>query len=581
MALREKVRQPAGRFVGSLTVQSDLAEIAIPSDAVEKWQHIVDLLAAIVQIPSAVVCKLEPPLYSHYRVLASSNSEGNPFPVDDVFSMDIGTFCETVIKSREPLLVANAMEDDRWKQAPELKVGMVSYLGLPIVWPDGRMFGTICVLDDKANPYSDLYQQLLTHCRDVLQADLETLVRLSGELDDQKAHLSELFTRVPEAVVRIDGEFKIHRVNPEFSKIFGYSEEEAIGRGLNELLGPDERRQEDEHHLSRMFETDDAFAFETVRTRKNGVPVPVSAICVPVPSHNGEKVGYLICRDLTDSKRLEEEQRRYQELQSELAHVNRIATLAQLSASIAHELNQPLTGIVANCGTCLKMMTDIPHDLDGAREAVRRTLRDGDRASEVVKRLRALFTNQEPAFEAVDLNEAVGDMLALSLSDIQSRQVRVRTQLADELPCAWADRVQLQQVILNLLRNAMDAMSTVDDRPRDLLIRTDRERENSVRLSVTDTGVGFAPDAMASLFEPFFSTKDAGMGVGLAVSRTIIQNHRGRLWAALNEGPGATFTFTVPCEPASLEDRVTREAPARHAGETFPHAASQLSKECS
>ncbi len=553
-------------------MQSNPAEIAIRSDTLQKWQQIVDLLADIIHIPSAVVCKLEPPHYSQYRIVASSNSKGNPFPVDDVFSMDIGTFCETVIKSREPLLVANAKDDDQWKQAPELKVGMVSYLGLPIVWPDGRMFGTICVLDDKANPYSDLYQQLLIHCRDVLKADLETLSRLSGEVDHQKTHLSELFARVPEAVVRINGEFKIDRVNPEFTKIFGYSEEEAIGRGLNELLGPDDRDQADEDHVSRMFETGDAFAFETVRERKNGVRVPVSAICVPIPSHNGEKIGYLICRDLTDTKRLEEEQRRYRELQSELAHVNRIATLAQLSASIAHELNQPLTGIIANCSTCLKMMTDKPHDLDGAREAVRRTLRDGDRASEVVKRLRALFSNQEPAFEEVDLNEAVGDMLALSFSDIQSAKVRVRTQLAHDLPCAWADRVQLQQVILNLLRNALDAMSTVDDRPRDLLIGTDREGEDSVRLSVTDTGIGFDPDKMASLFEPFFSTKDAGMGVGLAVSRTIIQNHHGRLWATLNTGPGATFTFTVPCEPVSLDGAVSRKATAILVGNTFSHS---------
>jgi len=163
-------------------MKSDSAEVEIPPDAVQKWQQIVDLLADIVHVPSAVVCKLDPPHYSQYRILSSSNSEKNPFPVDDTFAMNIGTFCETVIKSRQPLLVKNALEDDQWKRAPEIKVGMISYLGFPVVWPDGRMFGTICVLDDKANPYSDVYQQLLLHCRDVLQADLQTLVRLGGEL---------------------------------------------------------------------------------------------------------------------------------------------------------------------------------------------------------------------------------------------------------------------------------------------------------------------------------------------------------------------------------------------------------------
>ena len=135
--------------------------------------------------------------------------------------MDIGTFCETVIKNREPLLVTNAMEDDQWKLAPEIRVGMVSYLGFPVLWPDGRMFGTICVLDDKANRYSDLYQELLLHCRDVLQGDLQTLARLGNELEEQRAHLSELFARVPEAVVMVDRDSRITRVNPEFTKIFG------------------------------------------------------------------------------------------------------------------------------------------------------------------------------------------------------------------------------------------------------------------------------------------------------------------------------------------------------------------------
>jgi PAS domain S-box-containing protein len=527
-------------------MNSKSAEVAIPSEVLRKWQRIVDLLANIVHVPSAVVCKLEPPHYTHYKIVASSKSEGNPFPIDDIFSMDIGTLCETVIKSRKPLLVVNALEDDDWKQAPELKVGMISYLGFPVVWPDGRMFGTICVLDDKANQYSDLYQELLLHCRDVLQADLQTLVRLGDELEDQKAHLSELFVRVPEAVVMVDRDFRIRRVNPEFTRIFEYTAEDAIGQGIKELITPDDLQEEAEGFLYRMFETGEAFAVETVRRRKNGTRVPVSLICVPVPSRGGEQAGYVIYRDMTDTKRLEHEQRRYHEIQMELAHANRVATLGQLSASIAHELNQPLTGIITNCSTCLRMLTSDPQDLDGAREAVRRTLRDGDRASQVITRLRALFSNKEPAFEPVDLSEAAREVVALSLGEIQNSRVILRTELADDLPHVAADRVQLQQVILNLLRNALDAMNMVDDRPRDLVIRTEREEDNSVRLSVKDTGVGFDPRAMNKLFEAFYSTKNAGMGVGLAVSRSIIENHHGRLWAALNDGPGATFSFSVP-----------------------------------
>jgi C4-dicarboxylate-specific signal transduction histidine kinase len=176
-------------------------------------------------------------------------------------------------------------------------------------------------------------------------------------------------------------------------------------------------------------------------------------------------------------------------------------------------------------------------------------MRDGNRASDVVVRLRALFDRKESVLEAVDLNEAVQDVLSLSRAELQRGGVAVRTELADDLQCVTADRVQLQQVVLNLLRNALDAMSTIDDRPKDLLIRTEREVSDGVRLSVRDAGVGFEPQSADKLFEAFYSTKNDGMGVGLAVSRSIIENHQGRLWAVLNDGPGATFSFSLPTSP--------------------------------
>jgi PAS domain S-box-containing protein len=542
-------------------VNSDTPENSIPPDVLRKWQRIVDLLANIMCVPSAVVTKLEPPNYTHYKVISSSNSQGNPFPADQFFAMDIGTFCETVIKGREPLLVTNALEDDRWKSAPEIKVGMVSYLGFPVLWPDGRMFGTICVLDDKANRYSDLYQEVLLHCRDVLQADLQTLARLGNELEEQGARLSELFARVPEAVVMVDRDGRITRANPEFTNIFGYTTEEAIGRRINDLITPDDLQEEVDSLMYRMVHTGEVFAVETVRTRKNGTRVPVSLICVPVSSKGSRNIGYVIYRDITETKRLQEEQRRYHEIQLELAHANRIATLGQLSASIAHEVNQPLTGIITNGATCLRMLTSDPPDLDGALEAVRRTMRDGNRAANVIARLRALFNKKEPASEPVDLNEATREVIGLSLGEIQNSRVVMRTELADDLPFVTADRVQLQQVVLNLLRNALDAMSTVDDRPRELLIRTERQEGDCVRLSVKDAGVGFDPRTMDKLFEAFYSTKNDGMGVGLSVSRSIVESHQGRLWAVLNDGPGATFLFSVPCRAPARSDLIRNGIP--------------------
>jgi C4-dicarboxylate-specific signal transduction histidine kinase len=237
---------------------------------------------------------------------------------------------------------------------------------------------------------------------------------------------------------------------------------------------------------------------------------------------------------------------------SELAHVARVTSLGALTASIAHEVNQPLSGIITNASTCLRMLAADPPNVEGARETARRTIRDGNRASEVITRLRALFSRKDATTEPVDLNEAARDVIALLLRELQRNRVILRPELADGLPLITGDRVQLQQVILNLLRNASDAMSSIDDRPRQLLIRTEPDDGDRVRLTVQDAGVGFDPPAADRLFEAFYTTKNDGMGIGLSVSRSIIESHHGRLWATLNDGPGAAFSFSIPRAPQGL-----------------------------
>src|SRR2546430_750914 len=247
--------------------------------------------------------------------------------------------------------------------------------------------------------------------------------------------------------------------------------------------------------------------------------------------------------------------------QSELAQVARVTILSTLTASIAHEVNQPLSGIITNASTCLRMLAADPPDVDGARETARRTIRDGNRASDVIARVRALFTKNELTTESVDLNEATREVIALSLSELQRNQVSLRAELVSDLPHVTGDRVQLQQVVLNLLRNASDAMSGVDDRPRQLLIRTEREGGDRVRVTVRDAGVGIGPQAMDRLFDAFYTTKSGGMGIGLSVSRSIVEKHHGRLWVAQNDGPGATFVFSIPGEPLAPEGE--RESPGK------------------
>ena len=240
---------------------------------------------------------------------------------------------------------------------------------------------------------------------------------------------------------------------------------------------------------------------------------------------------------------------------SELAHVSRVTALSALTASIAHEVNQPLSGIITNAGTCLRMLDASPPDIDGARETARRTIRDGNRASDVITRLRALFSKREFTLEPVDLSEAVREVIALSSTDVQRNRIILQSEFADDLPMVTGDRVQLQQVILNLLRNASDAMVDVHDRPREMLIKTEWEETNSVRLSVRDAGVGLSPQSVDSLFDAFYTTKSGGMGIGLFVSRSIVERHHGRLWAEPNRGiPGATFSFSIPCGVDSGSD---------------------------
>jgi C4-dicarboxylate-specific signal transduction histidine kinase len=235
-----------------------------------------------------------------------------------------------------------------------------------------------------------------------------------------------------------------------------------------------------------------------------------------------------------------------------------------LTASIAHEVNQPLSGIVTNASTCLRMLDTTPPDIDGARETARRTIRDGNRASDVITRLRALFSKREFTLESLDLNEAAREVVALSSNDLQRNRIILQSELAHDLPVVTGDRIQLQQVILNLLRNASDAMADVQDRPRQLLIKTDRdEHGDNARLTVRDAGVGVSPQSLDSLFDAFHTTKSGGMGIGLFVSRSIIERHNGRLWAEPNRGaPGATFSFSIPCGAERGRDTVSASSAA-------------------
>ena len=252
--------------------------------------------------------------------------------------------------------------------------------------------------------------------------------------------------------------------------------------------------------------------------------------------------------DVTERKRAEEA---LQRVQAELAHATRMTTLGELAASIAHEVNQPLAGIVTHGEACLRWLGRAEPQLDEVRSAVERMIGDGRRASDVVRRLRELARKGNPQAVPQSVNDIVEEAVQLVQREISSHRVMLRLDLSPGLPPVLADRVQLQQVIINLILNAVQAMATVTDRPRELLVRSGRTEDGQVQLMVRDRGSGIDPHVADRLFQPFFTTKPDGMGMGLSISRSIVEAHGGRIWALGNTGPGATVHLALPPHPAT------------------------------
>src|SRR4030095_2083050 len=288
-------------------------------------------------------------------------------------------------------------------------------------------------------------------------------------------------------------------------------------------------------------------AFEYRIVLPDGKVKHVHAIAHPVLNANGELVEVVgTTVDITERKRAEGERERLFQLEADLAHINRVSMMGELATSIAHEVNQPLSGVVSNASACLRWLAGDPPNVAEVREAVRDIVRDGKRAGDVIARIRALTKRAAPPKEKIDLNDTVREVLALVGDEARRKSVVIRTQFASDLSAVSGDRVQLQQVLLNLVMNAMDAMSSVEDRARQLVITTENIDPDRVQVTVEDSGTGLDPNAASRIFEPFYTTKSGGMGMGLSISRSIVQNHGGRLWATANDGPGATFQLSVP-----------------------------------
>ena len=331
--------------------------------------------------------------------------------------------------------------------------------------------------------------------------------------------------------------------NRAAEKSYGWTEEQALGRVAHDLLKtvfPASLEQIEEEVMRT-----DRWDGEVVHTRKDGSQVVVASRWSLKRDERGAPVAILVTNnDITDRKRAEQERERSYRLQADLAHINRVTTMGELTASLAHEVNQPIAAAVTNANTCVRWLAGESPDIEEARDAARRMVKDANRAAEIIRRIRLLFKKSALQHELLNVNEVVNEIVVLLRGEAMRSGVSIRSQLASDLPQVMGDRVQLQQVLMNLVMNGIDAMKDVDS-SRELTLSSHMDRNDQVMVSVSDTGIGLPPE-MAQIFDAFFTTKPHGTGMGLAISRTIIEAHGGRLWAASNSGRGAIFHFTLP-----------------------------------
>jgi PAS domain S-box-containing protein len=464
-----------------------------------------------------------------------------------------------VIHTQKSVIIDDALAPNMFSQDDYLARGTTrSVFCLPLV-RQGKL-GGLLYLENTAT--SHVFTARRSTLLDLLASQAAISLentRLYADLQEREAKVRRLVDSNIIGIHIWDFEGNVTEANDAFLRIVDYSREDLLsGRIRWPDLTPPEWQHRDELARAELRATRSARPFEKEYCRKDGRRVPVLVGAAAFGDREGQGVAFIL--DLTEQKRAEHEvresERRYLDLQMVLAHSNRVATMGQLSASIAHEVKQPITAISAFASAALRWLAARPPNMHEARQALNRIVADSSRASDIVDRTRAFFKKEPQRKNGLDINETILELIALMRSEANKDGIEVNVQLADGLPQIQGDRVQLQQVILNLIMNAIEAMSGMNGGERTLLIRSSKMDDEELLIAVQDSGEGFGIQHPESVFELFYTTKPNGLGMGLPICRSIVESHGGRLWATANSPKGAIFQFTLPT-PGELKDGQT------------------------
>jgi PAS domain S-box-containing protein len=468
----------------------------------------------------------------------------------------------TAIRTGRPCIARNIPANpafEPWREAAA-QAGYESSVALPLR-SEGRVFGNLSMYAAEVDAFNPAEVGILEELARDLAFGL-TVIRTRAERDRAIGALKESQHKLEEAqrIAHVghwerDLETDIITWSDEIHHIFGLPQEE---RRLSfpeflELIDPGDRARIAES-ISEAVRNRRHYAVEYKLVRPDGAVRFVHSEGDMVQDSSGQALrAFGILQDITERKLAERTEEALRETQAALARVTRATTVGQLTASIAHEVNQPLGAVVTNAEACLRWLAGKSPNLREAREALQRIIRDGNRASEVVARIRSLLRHDKPTKDQFSLGEMIGETAALAQAEVQRRHVSLEIRLATGLPRVTADRVQLQQVLLNLMMNSLEALSEVTKGPRLLTVEAGMESPAAISVAVQDTGIGIDPRRINEVFEPFHTTKPGGLGLGLWISRAIIEAHGGRLRATPNEGPGVRFSFTLPVNGARVQ----------------------------